>query len=140
MRLCTKCHLNETLKYWCNSCMYQAKKNWVKRNKTRVSFLQKRRRKLNPLSFTLIKRRNALKKYGLTIESFNQMLIDQNSLCKICKTDKPGGFANQWTVDHCHTTGLVRGILCTNCNKGLGYFKDSPELFDIARKYLLTND
>lgn len=41
------------------------------------------------------------------------------------------------TVDHCHTTGQVRGVLCENCNKGLGLFKDSPERLLSAARYLL---
>jgi hypothetical protein len=64
------------------------------------------------------------------------MLDDQKGLCKICGTREPGGFANQWAVDHCHITGRVRGLLCTNCNKGLGYFKDSPSLLWTCVKYL----
>jgi hypothetical protein len=52
--------------------------------------------------------------------------------CIIC-----GEYANQ--VDHCHTTGKVRGLLCVNCNTGLGKFKDDPELLEFARMYLLAS-
>ena len=66
-------------------------------------------------------------------------LIDDESLenivavgvCTIC--GKPG---NQ--VDHCHKTNKVRGLLCINCNQGLGKFQDDPELLEFARIYLLA--
>lgn len=53
--------------------------------------------------------------------------------CVIC-----GEFANQ--IDHDHKTGKVRGLLCVNCNTGLGKFKDDPMLLEFARIYLLVND
>ena len=59
----------------------------------------------------------------------------QNYCCAICKTHSdllPRNLA----VDHCHTTGKVRGLLCTNCNIGLGMLKDSSEILNLAIKYL----
>lgn len=53
-------------------------------------------------------------------------------VCTIC-----GEFGDQ--VDHCHTTGQVRGLLCINCNTGLGKFKDDPMLLEFARLYLLAS-
>lgn len=63
----------------------------------------------------------------------------QNGKCQICQGD---GFLMRedhqakLMVDHCHTTGRVRGLLCHNCNRALGLFKDSPEALSRALEYL----
>lgn len=82
-------------------------------------------------------RRYMLKrKYGLTEDGFAELLASQGGGCAICGTTEPGGRAQQFHVDHHHETGTVRGILCTNCNSGLGQFKDDPSLLEAAVRYL----
>lgn len=71
--------------------------------------------------------------YGLTLEAFAALLAGQENRCAICRT--PDG---NWVVDHDHKSGDVRGILCRQCNTGLGCFKDSPEAAMAAAKYLLV--
>jgi hypothetical protein len=86
--------------------------------------------------------RNAqyLKKYGITLEQFEKMSEQQNHLCLICK--KPETHTRRKDgkcflhVDHCHLTGKVRGLLCLNCNVGLGKFSDSREMLLMAVAYL----
>ena len=73
-----------------------------------------------------------LRRYGLTIEQYDQMLFEQSYVCAICH--KPCSKA--LAVDHDHKTGAVRGLLCMNCNHGLGKFKDDPNLLMAAIKYL----
>jgi hypothetical protein len=68
-----------------------------------------------------------LKKYGLTVDSFNEMLRKQDGKCAICKTDKPGGRYKVFMVDHCHETGKVRGLLCHICNVRLAAAGDNLE-------------
>ncbi|WP_219463786.1 endonuclease VII domain-containing protein [Nonomuraea rhizosphaerae] len=70
------------------------------------------------------------RRYGITEDDFDRMLAQQEGLCAICRV-VPGTF-----VDHCHATGLVRGILCFNCNNGLGHFSDSTALLEVAAHYL----
>lgn len=53
--------------------------------------------------------------------------------CVIC------GIEADLVVDHCHRTGMVRGMLCNNCNMGLGHFKDDPMLLEFAKVYLLAS-
>ena len=79
-----------------------------------------------------------MKKYGLTEEQFRAMETKQNSLCAICgKTEK--NIDRNLSVDHDHVTGKVRGLLCSNCNRGLGYFKDNSELMKKAAEYVIQN-
>jgi hypothetical protein len=74
------------------------------------------------------------REYGLTLEQFLDLLDRQNNQCAICKTV----FENrsQSFVDHCHTTGKVRGLLCAKCNFGIGQFNDNIEVLSQAIEYL----
>lgn len=65
--------------------------------------------------------------YGISLADFNRMVLAQGNKCACCRTDKPGGKHNQWMVDHDHVTGVVRELLCKDCNIVLGLVEDSPE-------------
>ena len=77
-------------------------------------------------------------KYGLSLEDRIGLLREQDNACAICRVPlNPHGTHTH--TDHCHTTGKIRGILCTNCNRGLGHFKDSIDNLKEAIKYLEGN-
>ena len=80
-------------------------------------------------------------RYGITKDDYDRMLELQNGKCAICNgvetakhhlTKEVRGMA----VDHCHTSGQIRGLLCTNCNKLIGHAKDSKEVLQSAIAYL----
>lgn len=78
------------------------------------------------------------KKYGITPDQAAQMLVAQGGVCAICKT-------NEWTaagpsVDHCHATGTVRGILCNRCNAAIGFFREDVVRMRSAIDYLAKPD
>ncbi len=78
-------------------------------------------------------------KYGITATVYAEMLAEQGGVCAICglpETIMRAGRVMQLSVDHCHTTTEVRGLLCSDCNNGLGRFKDDPELLLRAAAYL----
>jgi hypothetical protein len=76
-------------------------------------------------------------KFNISSITYNQMLISQSNACRICGTTKSNNYKNRnLSVDHCHVTGAVRGLLCNACNSGLGYFKDNCSLLETAIKYL----
>lgn len=77
--------------------------------------------------------RQALRRKGLTPEDYGAMLAQQSNRCAICANTQAG---RRLAVDHCHTTGVVRGLLCSACNIGLGCFKDSIELLNSAVSYI----
>ena len=79
--------------------------------------------------------------YDVSPERYQILYKEQNGLCDIChqpeltinpKTNKPFTLA----LDHNRKTKQIRGLLCSRCNKGLGVFKDNPELLDNAVTYL----
>ena len=61
-------------------------------------------------------------------------IIETVKECVIC------GSEEDLVVDHCHKTNTIRGMLCNHCNRGLGHFRDDPELLEFARIYLLSNN
>lgn len=73
--------------------------------------------------------------YGLSVESYREMLEQQNSSCKICKTHE-NNLKRKLFVDHCHETGKVRGLLCQYCNTMLGNTKDNVLVLQSAINYL----
>jgi hypothetical protein len=77
----------------------------------------------------------SLKKYGLTFEAFDEILVSQDGKCAICCEELQVG-TRKCVVDHNHTTGVVRGVLCNLCNVGIGHFRDSPDLLSRAISYL----
>lgn len=75
--------------------------------------------------------------YGIEPEDYYRMLEEQGSGCAICKSKVPGyNGKKRFAIDHCHTTGKVRGVLCHPCNKALGSFKDDPEIMLEAVDYI----
>jgi hypothetical protein len=70
------------------------------------------------------------RRYGLDAVQVEWMILQQGGLCAICRTRKPVH------IDHDHKTGLVRGVLCFSCNRGLGKFGDDRVLLRSAVDYL----
>lgn len=77
-----------------------------------------------------------LKKYGITRSEFMDLMNAQGGKCAICG-HRDTSIRNFFpVVDHCHESGKVRGLLCMNCNMGVGKFKDSPQLLIRAAEYI----
>ena len=80
--------------------------------------------------------------YGLSWEAFESMFTGQDGKCKICKDQKelwPEHKTDGLYVDHCHDTGVIRGLLCSRCNAGLGQFRDNTDFLKEAVEYLNAN-
>lgn len=76
-------------------------------------------------------------RFDITLADYDAMLIAQDGVCAICgKT--PWEEEKRLAVDHNHETGRVRGLLCNNCNSGIGYLQDNPGLCRLAADYLDT--
>ena len=128
MKICTKFHIEKPLKEfpWNTgktryfSTCYQCRRENYKGNENTKS---------------RIRNRNLLKSYGITLVDYNKLFNQQEGKCAICGTHQIN-LIQGMNVDHDHETGLVRALLCPDCNRGLGCFKDNIELIKKAGKYL----
>lgn len=108
---------------WCKNCV----------NKARIDAIGKYHK--------TTKNNGLRKKYGLSIEKYEEMVKSQNNLCAICKKEETAVCGRlrkirSLAVDHCHMNGQIRGLLCGNCNQALGKFKDSIACLKNAISYL----
>lgn len=79
--------------------------------------------------------------YGITLKQYLKMFEKQKGLCLICllpedSIDSRSGKIKNLSVDHCHQTGKIRGLLCASCNHTLGFAKDNIVTFERAIAYL----
>lgn len=138
MKKCTKClqlkdeseyyprkNSKDGLNMWCKKCVLAHSKNYKKR----VQVYEK------ALLADVQKDANLQKHYGLTLKQYEALLVEQAEACAICGRS-PDGFKRAFAVDHDHETGIVRGILCPDCNRGLGGFQDKLEIVEKAVEYL----
>lgn len=69
-------------------------------------------------------------RFGITLAQYNELSDRQGGVCAVCR--QPAVLA----VDHCHTTGRIRGLLCMPCNTAIGQFRDDPGLLRAAATYV----
>ena len=117
---CAKCNASEWSRHgWCKPCRRASSARFQKSPKGQESYRKSHLRK----------------RYGVTPEFVDALLLAQGGVCAICKRDKHQRQRN-WHIDHDHVTGAVRGVLCATCNQGLGQFKDSADMLRSAAAYL----
>ena len=102
---------------YCRGCTREVQRDW---------------RAANPLLQRQYARRALLKRYGLSAEQFDALLVAQAGRCDICSDPLDDALH----IDHCHATGSVRGLLCIHCNTGIGKLRDRPALLRAAADYL----
>ena len=121
------------LRSHCRKCLseYNRKRNSLPDVKLKASNRQKQYIKQNGEK---IKNAKLMTRYGISIEEYKQKLDSQDKKCAICKTNLE--MEKRTHLDHDHNTGKIRGILCWNCNGGLGNFSDDIERLKSAINYL----
>jgi len=112
------------LKSYCNTCLYEKHRAWTTNNPDRISDYRDR----DP--WTLVKR---CARRGITPEQLVDRYERQECCCAICKDEIK---LVDSAIDHNHNTGEFRGVLCKQCNRALGMFKDSPTVLQNAIEYL----
>lgn len=75
-------------------------------------------------------------RFKLEPEKYMAMVEAQGGKCKICLVEEPRSTSKRLFVDHCHRTGVIRGLLCSNCNSALGHAKDQPAILRKMAEYL----
>lgn len=144
MQLCKKCGETKPLEAFrkghgspCKLCRSKQSEAWRKKNLVRCAELTRMWHKRNPERSRDMYR---CRKYKLKRGDFDKMFKDQDSKCAICGEVDPKGRGG-FHVDHCHETEKVRGILCHNCNLGIGNLQHDPRIMRAALEYLLkAND
>jgi len=118
-------------------------KEYYQRNKDRIAEYGKEYRKANPEKGAIRAKKywennkykcemaRIKKIFGLSQQDYEQLLFSQQGLCCICNTQ-----LENLNIDHCHTTGKIRGLLCKECNLALGLFKDNPTSLRKAALYI----
>jgi len=130
-----------TKKVYCRPCWRDVQREWRERN-------PEKHRAYKRLSYERgdpAQRKAAARqrRWGLTAEALEEMLLRQGGCCAICPAIEPGG-RGTWHIDHDHACcpgqrscgRCVRGLLCNRCNVGLGQFRDDPALLASAIRYL----
>ena len=118
---------------YCKPCQALFYKEWRAKNIESIRIKDAKRYKPMPSdkrADSHLKRR-----YGISYVDYISMFEEQKGVCKICGQES---VRKRLSVDHCHTTGKVRGLLCERCNTLLGRVKDNPIILDNAAFYLRT--
>lgn len=137
MKTCRKCSATKDLQEFrsdrkdCRSCEREACRIYATANRPRRNARLSRWRRNNPDKAAAVDRRRHLRaNYGLTEIQVETMRKAQGGRCLLCRSDK------SLVIDHCHTTGRVRGLLCMPCNTTLGHVEAHPEWIGRATIYL----
>ena len=123
----------------CKKCQRAKNDEWKKLNKEKVYEAQKRWASAHKEKIKYYRVKSALKqRYGVTVKWYEDKLKEQKGVCAICSCSSSDlrGKDDMFCVDHCHTTGQPRALLCHKCNTGIGMLKDNPILVARAWTYL----
>jgi len=124
---CKKCMVNLSLdKYYFNKNGKDKRQNVCKKC-------------MNIYNYKIDKNHKLKKAYGITLNDYNKLLVNQKNRCSICGINNNGKYRNKnraFAVDHCHNTNKIRGLLCSDCNIAIGLLKDNVKYLQSAINYL----
>lgn len=114
----------------CRKCRSQAMKATNRCPKERAAYGKKYYNNLTAEEKKKRAHKMRASRHGLTAAQLDLMFKESNNRCAICKSEK------ELNIDHCHSTGAVRGLLCRECNLGIGNLNDSPTIMAKAIEYV----
>ena len=131
-KVCTKCRKEKPLSAFsvrhtrggkplaqCKVCCREKLRKW---------------RDKNPVAEALSRRKQCVKKFGISVGDYERLFFLQGGVCAICREVNTDN--RMLCVDHSHTTGKIRGLLCTTCNAAIGMLGDGPDGIRAALRYL----
>lgn len=147
-KTCTKCKVEKPLEEFhvrraskdgrkseCKECGCARQRAFAAANPDKIKHWKKRWEQDDPERWARSQRKSKLKaKFGITLEEYEALLDAQGGVCAICEGGSNG--SGTFAVDHDHRSGKNRKLLCSECNLGLGKFRDSPELLRKAAVYV----
>ena len=121
----------------CKKCVSETYKEWVKRNPEKVKETWRRASNKHHKKYSEFKNlKRRILNVGITEDEYVAMLSRQNGKCKICNVAEIDSPKHRLNIDHCHKSGVVRGLLCSKCNTALGLMDDDTERLKSAINYL----
>lgn len=148
VKLCYKCQVEKPVEEFhrnkrtkdgrqthCAECQRELHRQWREQNADKVRRYSREWARRNGQESR--KNSDLRRRFGITLEQYKELHDSQAGKCGICGEAEVSG--RQLAVDHDHSTGAIRALLCTTCNTGLGQFKDNPHLLRLAAAYLERN-
>lgn len=138
-------HRSDGLTTCCKSCKNKRYKIWRNKNLDHIRKLNRehvayRKKYYQTPEIKLKHRKRYIERtFNISYDVYEKMLLDQNEVCAICKRPETSSKCKYLSIDHCHTTNAIRGLLCVSCNRGIGMFWDNIELLKTAITYLNKN-
>ena len=141
---CRRGHLSKrtALRDTCLECNAMASRKYKNTEKAATVYATRVKRLKESGEWTRGNTSRLLKhEYGITLAEYEVLFTKQNGVCAICERpektiDKKQNKARRLAVDHCHSTNKIRGLLCFECNTGIGKFGDNPQLIERAANYV----
>lgn len=147
-KICTKCNINKPINEFhakkggkfdkradCATCVAKYQAN--RRNGPKRQSILEEKRKYSQAHPEIKRNSDYIKKYNITLEDYNSKLLSQSGCCAICGANNPNNNQHKHLyVDHNHTTGKIRGLLCNPCNNTIGYSKEDINRLAKAIEYL----
>lgn len=155
MKKCAKCNNSKSLddfpadkrtksgrQSWCRKCQNDFRTDKYNSDPKYRRATLDRAKKWYKNNSVVTKNGDLIRTFGITLAQYDELLTKQYGLCAICDKpetilDKRSGKLKSLAVDHDHITGKIRGLLCSQCNRSLGGFQDSPEILRSAIEYLV---
>lgn len=135
--LCDRC---ETAYKWCSRCDSIKRHSAFSIAQDKRTHLVSHCRMCQSVAYSRLtgsaRRKRVLSKYGLTLEQWAVLHDQQGGCCAICGQAPANGRWHILHIDHDHRTGRIRGLLCHNCNLGIGNFQDNADMLECAARYL----
>lgn len=130
---CKECQKQYRQEYWLKNGKKYATRSYEQREKYKKQYKEK----YHSIAIEERQRKNFLenlRRFKISEEEYNILISKQCGVCAICGKENTCG--RRLAIDHCHTTGKIRGLLCSKCNSALGVFNDSREMLSKAIDYL----